>query len=92
MATIDDLIRDLARKGRINHITLTYSGDGRNHKFTAGYRDDRSPGYQMHTAGDPIDALMHVLKGTGYRHFPGNKSPDPLPGESKPKRSGRDLI
>lgn len=94
MATIDDLIRDLARKGKINHITLAYSGTGKEggHKFTAAFRDQASPGYTMHSDADPIVALHKVLTLSGYRHYPGNKNPDPLPGESKPKRSARDLI
>lgn len=91
--TIDDLIRDLAKRGRINHITLAYTGSGKSggHTFTAAYRDDRSQGYQMHSDADPIKALMHVLKGTGYKHYPGSKDREPMPSE-RPKKAARDLI
>lgn len=89
--TLDDLLRDLAKKGRINHITLAYSGDGKHHKFSAAFRDDRSQGYQMMQDADPVKALMYVLKGTGYKHYPGSKDKEPLPSE-RPKKSARDLI
>jgi len=93
--TIDDLIRDLAKKGKINHITLSYSGTGKGggHLWTAAYRDQTSQGYCMHQCDDPIAALYKVLTLSGYRHYPGVKADrrEPLPSETKPKR-GRDLI
>lgn len=93
MTTIDDLIRDLAKKGKVSHITLSYSGTGKEggHKFTAAYRDQVSQGYCMHSDPDPIKALHRVLTLSGYKHYPGNKDKEPLP-RDKPRRSARDLV
>lgn len=79
--TIDDLLRDLAKKGRINHITLSYAGTGKEggHKFYAAFRDDKSQGYQMMEDADPVNALLKVLLGTGYKFYPGNKTPERTP-------------
>lgn len=84
---IDDLLLDLAKKGRIRHITLGSAG----RRFFASYRDDRTDGYCCHYDDDPVEALLHVLLLKGYNRYPGNKTPDPLPGE-KPKRTARELI
>lgn len=90
MSTLDELISDLAKKGKVNHITLSYSGTGKpdGHKYTAAFRDNKTDGYCMHSDADPIKALFKVLTLSGYKHYPGNKDKEPLPG----KRSGRDLI
>lgn len=84
---IEDLLNDLAKRGRIRHITLGSAG----RRFFASYRDDRTDGYTCHYERDPVEALLHVLKLKGYNIYPGNKNPDPLPGE-KPRRSAMELI
>lgn len=101
--TIDDLLRDLAKKGRINHITLSYAGTGKEggHKFNAAFRDDKSQGYQMMSDPDPVIALLQVLLGTGYKFYPGNDKPEKTPDKKRrnllddepaPTKRKRDLM
>lgn len=91
---IDDLLLDLAKRGRIRHITLGSAGS----RFFASYRDDQTDGYCCHYDDDPVEALLHVLKLKGYNMYPGNENPEPLPGQKpkhsgdKPKRSAMELI
>lgn len=87
-----DLIRDLARKGKLNHLTLGITW--KEGKFQAGYRDATSAGYCIAIEADPVDALLKVLLGSGYRHYPGNKTPEPDPPRQAPikGKAKRDLL
>jgi hypothetical protein len=86
-----DLIRDLARKGKLNHLTLGITWKEGN--WQAGYRDAVSTGYSISTDPDPVNALLLALLGKGYRHIPGQK-PDPDPPRQQPIRgkAKRDLL
>jgi hypothetical protein len=89
-----DLLRDLARKGQLNHLSIGHSfRDGKN-KFQAGFRDQTSPGYCIAIEEDPVEALLMVLLNKGYRHYPGNKDAAKLPERQEVIRSKdkRDLL
>lgn len=83
--SLNELLRDLAAKGKLNHVTLSYGGTGKadGHRYTAGYRNQTSPGYSMHVSNDPVDALLTVLLNKGYDVRPGSKGDD----EKKPRRN-----
>lgn len=68
MKTLDDIISDLARKGRITHITLAVTGkvDKKNPDvWQAGFRDTGNAGYRIEIGRDPVECLKAVLLGGG---------------------------
>lgn len=92
-----DLLRDLAKKGKLNHLSLghTVGGGHTSGAFQAGFRDQVSPGYCIATDADPVEALLQVLLNKGYRHYPGAKDVDPDPPRQEPirsKKKPRDLL
>jgi hypothetical protein len=61
MATLDETIHRLARKGEISHVTLAPTiRDGKT-KWQASYRDVSSVGYRIAIENDPVEALDAVL-------------------------------
>ena len=86
--TLEALLLDLAKHGRIRHITL---GSSTGRRFMAAFRDNRFDGYTCHYDENPVEALIYVLKLKGYNVYPGNDNPEPLPG-AKSKRSAMELI
>jgi hypothetical protein len=59
--TLDDIIRQLAKKGQITHITLGPTYRDSKTRWQASYRDATSNGYKVEIADDPVDALATVL-------------------------------
>jgi hypothetical protein len=61
--TLDQVIRDAARRGDILHLTFGPTGDGE--KWQANFKstDKDSAGYAVHIADDPIEAIIGAIKG-----------------------------
>lgn len=62
MPSLEELIESEARKGKITHITLAPTRDGR---WQAGYRDTGSSGYNVAIDKNPITALVTALRQKG---------------------------
>lgn len=76
MKTLDELIRALAKKGELSHLSLAFSGRG---VFTVAYRG-ASEGHYCHTeAADPVTALVNAMTdkpGVSKRKKPSTGEPD----------------
>lgn len=79
---LEDVIRDLKRAGKLNHLTVGITKDG---KFQAGFRDSTSAGYWMVTDPDPVTAMLKAIRGEGYNHAVAKA-------EQSTKKKARDLL
>jgi hypothetical protein len=55
--TIEEAISELARQGRIHHLSLSASSAG----FQASFREKSGAGYKVEVKPDPIEAILGAL-------------------------------
>lgn len=70
---LEDVLRDAARSGRLNHVSLAYTDKG----WEAAYRGASHGDHRMTTHADPACALRAALTG----------KPGEAPAVEKPKRA-----
>ena len=63
---LEDLLRDLAKSGSLNHITISYLHSG---GFEVGYRGTLHADHRRCSGDDVVDALIDAL--TGKKGIPG---------------------
>jgi hypothetical protein len=59
MASLEDLIRAVVKKGDLTHLTLAPTSKG---EWQAAWRPASSTGYRMSTHEDPIVALVDLFR------------------------------
>lgn len=74
-ADLERMIRNLARSGNLNHISLSMDKDGK--AWCAIFRDTigMAP-YRYVTDADPVAALTKALSSVGFAHGGDEASPD----------------
>jgi hypothetical protein len=59
---LDDTLRDLAKRGQLNHLSLVAHTAKGVVTFRAAYRGATGDGHKNAEHGDPVKALQEVLK------------------------------
>lgn len=75
MSQLEDLIRSLAKSGRLNHLSLGFLNNG---QWGASYRGVSDADKRIVDHPDPVDALISALSG---------KKPPPPPPPPKKTRA-----
>jgi hypothetical protein len=88
-----DLLRDIARKGQLNHITIGHTMQGGKPGYQIGFRDQTSSGYAIALNPDPVEGLIEAILQRSYAQYPGSKTPPPNVKRQEPiKKKNRDLL
>jgi hypothetical protein len=82
---LEEVIRQLAEKGRIAHLTLVPTKD----KWQASFKETGGTGYRVEIREDPVEALVQALGpryGKSWEDHLGTPHPMDAPAAPKPSQ------